>query len=290
MEIMPDPFGIGRRALDGLRDRPGLRGKTSLIGMEMEGSADDSLTAAQYLRRAGADCLVVLGGDGTCRVVAKESGEVPILAISSGTNNVVPTFVEGTVAGAAAAHVAHMSRPERDQVCRRHKRLLVGVNGAWVDQALVEVALVSGGFVGARAIWEADRLRQVFVTRAQPFTIGVSSIVGMIHPVSPGQPFGASVAISEDGFQVMAPLAPGAFVPVGVEQVDEMVPGARYAVEEGTRPAVLALDGEREVVLYEGDEAEVMLDLDGPWMVDVEEALELAVEKDWFVRERRASG
>jgi len=164
----------------------------------------------------------------------------------------------------------------------------VSVNGVWVDQALVEVALVSGAFVGTRAIWEAERLRQVFVTRAQPFAIGISSIVGMIRPVAPEQSLGASAVISEDGFQVMAPLAPGKFVPVGVEQVGEMVPGARYAVEEGTRPAVLALDGEREIVLYERDQAEVMLDLDGPWVVDVREALALAVEKGWFVRGRDA--
>ena len=298
VEIMPDHFGIGVRALDGLRDRPEILDVTSLIDMPLEATADDSLRAAQTLRDAGAGCIIIVGGDGTCRVVAKGlalpapsaaegslpkgRGDVPLLPISTGTNNVVPTFIEGTVAGSAAAYVALHPNLERERLCYRHKRLLVHVNGEKVDQALVEVTLVSARFVGSRAVWQADCLRQVFVSRAQPVNIGLSSIIGMVRPVDRTWPGGACVTIAPDGRKVMAPLAPGYFVPVGIGEIIDLEPGVGHPVAGG-RPAVLALDGEREIPLYEHDEAKVTLALDGPWIVDVERTLRLAVAEGAFV-------
>ena len=282
VEIMPDPFGIGLRALDGLRGQPEVVNATTVIEMPIEHTADDSLRAARYLRDAGAGCIVVLGGDGTCRVVSKGSGDVPLLPLSTGTNNVVPYFIEGTIAGSAAAFVALKPEGERERLCDRHKRLLIRVNGKEIDQALVEVALVETAFVGARAVWETQRLRQIFVTRAQPVNIGLSSVIGVVHPVDPAYPGGASVTTAHNGRKVMVPIAPGSLVPVGIGEIVEMKPGNNYRVDS-LRPAVLALDGEREITLHGGDEAEVTLDLEGPWIVDVDRALSLAVAEGAFV-------
>jgi predicted polyphosphate/ATP-dependent NAD kinase len=282
VEIMPDHFGIGERALKGLRDRPEVVDSVSLIDMPVEHSMADSLRAAQYLRDAGAGCIVVLGGDGTCRVVAKGAGEVPLLPLSTGTNNVVPYFIEGTIAGSAAAYVALHPDAEREGLCWRHKRLLVQVNGETVDQALVEMALLTTRFVGARAVWETGALRQVFVSRAQPINTGLSAVVGVVHPVDPTFPGGASVATAANGRKVMVPIAPGAVVPVGIGEIIEMEPGINHPVDP-VRPATLALDGEREITLNRGDEAMVRLDLEGPWIVDVERTLQLAVADGAFV-------
>jgi predicted polyphosphate/ATP-dependent NAD kinase len=280
--IMPDHFGVGERALKGLRDRPEVLLATSLIDMKIEHTASDSLRAAAYLREAGAGCIVVLGGDGTCRIVAKEAGEVPLLPISTGTNNVVPHFIEGTVAGSAAAFVALHPDIGREALCQRHKRLLVQVNGETVDQALVEVALVSSSFVGARAVWETGSLRQVFVSRAQPTNIGLSSVVGVAQPVDPAHPGGAYVTTAANGRKLLVPIAPGSVVPVSIGEIVEMEPGTRYPVD-ARRPAVLALDGEREITLFGGDEASVELDLEGPWIVDVERTLSRAVAEGAYV-------
>ncbi len=282
VEIMPDPFGIGLRALDGLRGEPEVVDATSLIDMPIEHTAADSLRAAQHLRDTGAGCIIVLGGDGTCRVVAKGAGVVPLLPLSTGTNNVVPYFIEGTIAGSAAAYVALHPDADREDLCRRHKRLLVHVNGEPIDQALVEVALVSTSFVGARAVWETGSLRQVFVSRAQPVNIGLSSIIGVVQPVDPAYPGGASVTTTANGRMVMAPIAPGSVVPVSIGEIVEMKPGVSYLVDS-LRPAVLALDGEREITLHGSDDAEVTLDLEGPWIVDVDRALSLAVAEGAFV-------
>jgi predicted polyphosphate/ATP-dependent NAD kinase len=282
VEIMPDHFGVGERALRGLRDRPEVIDATSLIDMPIEHTASDSLRAAGYFCEAGAGCIVVLGGDGTCRIVAKEAGEVPLLPISTGTNNVVPRFIEGTIAGSAAAFVTLNPDIDREALCQQHKRLLVQVNGETVDQALVEVALVSSSFVGARAVWETGSLRQVFVSRAQPTNIGLSSVVGVAHPVDPAHPGGAYVTTAANGRQILVPIAPGSVVPVGIGDVIDMKPKTKYPVDS-LRPAVLALDGEREITLFGGDEASVELDLKGPWIVDVERTLSLAVAEGAYV-------
>jgi len=281
VEIMPDLFGLGRQALDVLADKDGVGTAAALIDMPITGGPQDSLRAAEHLRAAGANCIVVLGGDGTCRVVAKGCGEVPLLPISTGTNNVVPYLIEGTVAGLAAAYVALNPDLARERLCWRHKKLLISINSRESDQALVDVTLVAAQFVGSKAVWEPDTLRQVFVTRAQPSTIGLSTLIGMLRPIGAAETLGAVASIEPNGRQVLAPIAPGRIASIGVGELITLTPGVPHPVL-GERPAVLALDGEREIVLQTGDQAEVTLVLDGPWIVDVERTLRLAVEDGIF--------
>src|SRR5919204_1129909 len=101
--IMPDSFGIGARALDNVRlsDLQVL-----LLDMPVTFTSADTVRAARQMLDAGATCLITLGGDGTNRLVAEVSGDVPLMPISTGTNNVFPTMVEGTLAGLAAGLVA----------------------------------------------------------------------------------------------------------------------------------------------------------------------------------------
>jgi hypothetical protein len=40
--------------------------------------------------------------------------------------------------------------------------------GEPVDLALVDLAVVTDSVIGARAIWDVNRLRELFLTRAQP--------------------------------------------------------------------------------------------------------------------------
>jgi hypothetical protein len=105
----------------------------------------------------------------------------------------------------------------------------------------------------------------------------------VVHPVSRLDPIGASATIVPDGQKVISPLAPGSVVPVGIGEITDLEPDVRYAIRP-EHPAVLALDGEREIVLRDGDRAEVTLQLDGPWFVDVERTLLLAVAGGAFLR------
>ena len=100
-------FGIVPRALDGLSGRPqGSSLQASPLPMPVLSTSADSMRAAQLLASMGAGCIITLGGDGTNRAVARGCGTVPLIPISTGTNNVFPAFLEGTIAGMAAGLVA----------------------------------------------------------------------------------------------------------------------------------------------------------------------------------------
>jgi predicted polyphosphate/ATP-dependent NAD kinase len=281
--IMPDVFGIGWQAVDGLgHTNKHIAAKTTILEMHLDNDAMDSMRAAGMMAELGVTAIVTLGGDGTNRVVAKGCGDVPLVALSTGTNNVVPYMIEGTIAGIAAGFVSQ--HPEAvSQVAFQSKLLEVYKNGEYVDLALVDVAVVAGTSVGARAVWDADTLRQVIVTRGSPDSTGMSSLVGFFRPISPRDPIGLSLRIDRNSVtRVSAPLAPGVIVTVGLGDVRSLAIGDSVAVAAG--PNILALDGEREVPLGPKDRAEVRLTADGPWLVDVRQAMEYAVKSGAFRR------
>jgi predicted polyphosphate/ATP-dependent NAD kinase len=281
--IMPDAFHIGQRALERLPAHLAhLRGQVTILDMAIGHEAEDSWRAAQELQALEVGCLVVLGGDGTNRVVAKGCGEVPILAVSTGTNNVIPTMIEGTVAGLAAGFVARHS-PALTKVAYRAKYLEVCIEGLDPDWALVDVAVVEGTAVGSRAVWDAASVRQVILTRAEPSSTGFSSLGGLLHPISCTNPKGLALRVGKPRVgRVTAPLAPGLLASFSVEAMEEMAIGESISVEGGAK--ILALDGEREIALRAGRGARVTLRDEGPWFVDVRAALAQAAAQGSFVR------
>src|SRR5438876_5376197 len=152
---MPEhDFGIVPRALAleyGQTQALSLRLEASPLSMPVLGTSADSTRAAQVLAEMGAGCIITLGGDGTNRAIAKGCGTVPLIPISTGTNNVFPAFLEGTIAGMAAGLLA--SGRAGHKAVRRVPWLEVHVNGVATDNALVDVAASSLPFVGSRAIW-----------------------------------------------------------------------------------------------------------------------------------------
>jgi hypothetical protein len=210
---------------------------------------------------------------------------VPIFPISTGTNNVLPRFIEGTVAGLGVGYFVQQGQEVRQQLCYRSKKLNIEVNGQRIDMALVDVASLQGGFVGSKAVWEPEKIRQIFVTRAAPTSIGLSAVIGMLRPITIYDPFGAAIELNPDGVthSVQAPIGPGLVSNIPFEGVTILKPGVRYAISD-IRPLVLTLDGEREIVLLDGDDAAVYLDEQGPWIVQVGPVMNRAVESQFFTR------
>jgi hypothetical protein len=161
----------------------------------------------------------------------------------------------------------------RAQGALRHKWLEVAVNGVAADRALVDVAALAGRFVGARAVWEVADLRQVIVTRADAASIGISAIAAMVNPVTVEEAGGVALDLAPAAArQVWAALGPGLFAVVGIAAVRRLATGERMELTT-ERPLVLALDGEREIVLHEHDRAALTLRADGPWLVDAARVL-----------------
>ncbi len=275
--FMPDHFGIGARALDGVN--LGLRGQ--FLEMPLEFSQADSTLAAERMRAAGVRCIVTLGGDGTNRAVAKTCGPVPLLPISTGTNNVFPYMIEGTIAGLAAGVVAR-GIVDLSPVTHTTPRLEILCDGRLIDIALVDAVVYEGLFVGARAIWDETRVRQIVLARAAPDHIGLSSVGGNLDRLTPGPGQGLAIEAGDGPLQVLAPIGPGLIHWVRVASYRPLRPGETVDVSPGA--AVLALDGEREVEIQPEQRLQVRVSDAGPRVVDVQMALRQAAERGFFVR------
>ena len=95
---MPDASNLCRRSHEDAQ----VSLELEMLDMQVYHEEGDTVRAATMMREMNVDCLVTLGGDGTNRAAATGSGQIPIVAISTGTNNVFPTMVEGTLAGLGA--------------------------------------------------------------------------------------------------------------------------------------------------------------------------------------------
>lgn len=261
-------------------DRDPVWPAVEFLDLPLTNTAADSVAAARALVGLGAAVLVVLGGDGTDRVVAGACGAVPMAALSTGTNNAFAQLGEATVVGLAAG-LAATGRLGRAEACRRNKVLEVR-HGDRVEPALVDVAVTAAPGVGARAVWEPSAIRELFVTFADPGAVGLSSVAGLTRPVGRSEPVGLHLLLGRPAAQtVLAPIAPGLVAPVGVRSVEVLAPGDARPV--GPAEGVVAIDGERELE-YRGAAPTVTLSLDGPWSIDVPAAMAAAARRGLLTR------
>ena len=297
---MPDSSHLVRRAADD----PHLSVEVDLLTMTALYNEGDTVRAAAAMAAEGVNCVITLGGDGTNRAVAKGSRDMAMVAISTGTNNVFPVMVEGTTAGMAAGLVASGTVPMEDATVRS-KTLAVIVDGEDRDIALVDVALSKERFVATRAIWDMNTIYEVFLTRAEPSSIGLSSIgarleavsltdggglhyriadvrqeeeEGRPHPNPPPEGEGTKDDAAE--IYVRAPIAPGSVPVVGIESWQRLADGQRVTVER--RHSTVALDGERSFSVNPDNLLEIEVRRDGPPVVSVDAALRHAAAAGVF--------
>ncbi len=275
--FMPDAFAIVKRALHHLDGAPSTR---PLDDVDPTFTDRDSTCAATLMREQGARCIVTLGGDGTNRAVAKGCGQVPLVAISTGTNNVFPQLMEGTIAGLAAGAVAR-GIVDLDRVARPRLCLEVMRDRQRIDLALVDVAVCTDRFVGARAVWDPTAIRQIVATSARSDVLGLSSVGAFLPGVHVGREEGLMLEIGEGGDRVVAPIAPGLLTPVDVASYRVLRVGE--VVDLASTTGVLALDGERDWPLDPAVRLQIRLSDKGPRVVDVPAALRQAVEQGLYL-------
>ena len=277
--IMRDSSGIGARAMDHLD----LSMEVNYLDHPMTDNQDDSTLAARIMDEKGVACIIVLGGDGTNRVVAKGAGQTPLLSVSTGTNNAFCEMLEGTLVGMAAGVLAS-GAVDREAVCKQMPSLEVWKGDYLLDIALVDLVISSANYIGSRAIWEEDALEEVFLTRAEPGHIGFSYLGGHLRPLRPDEPRGMHIIVGEgdDDQRVMAPIAPGLVRWVSIKQYRLIEAGAFVKITP--RQLSVALDGEREHVLTQRDTISVTYNPQGPFVVNPTQALEIASESGFFIK------
>lgn len=126
-------------------------------------------------------------------------------------------------------------------------------------------------------MYDPGAVATIFAASASPDAVGLSSVAGLLEPVSRDDPHGLRVELTgpEEAETVLSvPLAPGLVSAVGVAAYDRLKPGKPIELEpvHGS----LALDGEREIELRPEHSSEVWLSEDGPLTVDVEKCMHRA--------------
>ncbi|SNR64916.1 Predicted polyphosphate- or ATP-dependent NAD kinase [Haloechinothrix alba] len=241
-------------------------------------SAQDTRNAVGRMLDAGARVVICLGGDGTARVAASAildhpaptgaRRDVPLMALSTGTNNVFPRLREATVAGVAAGLVATGAVDPATATTRA--RILDVDAGDRRERALVDVGVCAAHFVGSRALWDPTAVSEIYCAFAEPDAVGLSSIAGLICPSPREKPQGVVLRLgSVDSAPVVvrAPIAPGVVLPVGV--LDWCVLRSGEARPVTATSGVIAVDGEREIELHGDRAASVRLRDDGSLCVDI---------------------
>jgi hypothetical protein len=260
----------------------------------IDNSEGDSTRAASVMRSLGCGVVIVLGGDGTNRAVCKGWPDVPLIPLSTGTNNAFPIWCEPTVAGLAAALVAR-GAVATDEVSVRAKLVHVTVDVAarnrstdrWdhrsgvsdePDVALIDAAAVSDPFVGSLELFDPSTMRALVLTRADPAAIGFAAVGGLLHPLSASDDGALFVALCDPARatgRIKAATAPGHIATVGVDHFRVIELGEPVTI---AGPTILAFDGERKRRLLDGDQATLVVRRDGPRVIDVGRVMRLAAD------------
>lgn len=268
----PDSHHITEAALTqcGMRSQP--------IDAEFAATADDSTLAGHHLRAM--DVVISLGGDGTNRAIGKSLGDVPLIALSTGTNNAFPVFCEATTAGMAAALIATGKLPV-DIVAPRTKALHITFENGETDYALIDVVGTHDVFHGTRAILDPSKFVFAVLSVADPSKVGMTAIGGRARVVTDEQDIGLALTFSHDHadpvHEVQAPIAPGMVRTVRFTEIRKICLGETGNFSGAT---MLAFDGERERVLGPDENVTICVERDGPRRVDVKSCMQLATCPD----------
>ncbi|MCB1378647.1 MAG: NAD(+)/NADH kinase [Alphaproteobacteria bacterium] len=263
--------GIDRAENQGLKHFPQIE----YLDYKISGTVDDTFKAARLMKEKGVSTIVVLGGDGTHRAVVTHCGDVPIAGISTGTNNAFPEHREPTITGLAVG-LAVSGKVPPETAFLPNKKIVVRVNDH-EEIALVDVAVVTERYIGARALWRTETFRELFVTFADPEVIGMSAIAGLLEPVTRLDRHGLHVRLAppEDAPILLdTPIAPGYMRDIGIESYTHMTPGKIYRpdISDGS----IALDGERELSFTKGDNVTIELVNDAFRTVNVSACMQYA--------------
>ncbi|MFT7684889.1 MAG: NAD kinase [Candidatus Azotimanducaceae bacterium] len=266
-----EPFRINERAAEAIADKE----RVEVLNYPLSHTAADTEILTDLMWSKGCRVFIVLGGDGTNRIVAKSKPDAIILPLSTGTNNVFPFNVEASVAGAAAGLIASQTL-NYQEYCERCKQIKVSVNKHFRDLALIDAVLLKNDHIGSLLPFKPENLSQIFLTRSEPASVGMSPIGGYVMPCNADDAFG--VMLDCEGktvHRLRAPLSPGLYGDISLSSIKKMPLGQTCQIRT---PGILAFDGDRSIVLNEGDDVEITIQKDGPWVIHPQNILYTAAQ------------
>ena len=245
-------------------------------------TAEDTRACVEAMRKRGCELLIILGGDGTNRIVTKAWPDVLMMPLSTGTNNVFPLWIEPTVAGMAAGLVAS-ALVSREQAARRAKIIEVNINDEPPDIALVDALFLQGDRIGNLGPFEPELMTTMLLTRAEPDAVGMSPLGGLLCPSGFDDDFGVEVNFcshEQGGKLLRAPVSPGLFRTAHIRSAGPVELGKAVTV---TGEGILAFDGDRERKLADGQQAKLTVTRNGPWVINPRATLRVAAQQELLV-------
>ncbi len=280
--MMPDSFGFGyrinKRLAEDLLEIP--EGIIFIPDLPTMDDQTDTIHFAEYTEKEKYDVLVALGGDGTSRAVAKGIRAIPLISVSTGTNNIYPDMMEGTIVGLAAGAIAS-GKIDVDACSSRSKCLEIYKNGEYADIALVDVVFCDALYSSSKAVWEREEVNKIIVTQCHPASIGFSALPGTLYVIGAEEDFGISVDCVAGEPNVKGAITAGVLSDFRLENEKILKLGESISFCMNT-PGMLALDGEKEVSFRKGDMIEIRLMRNGPRKVDIRKVLVLAQKAGLF--------
>ena len=210
-----------------------------------------------------------------------------MIPISTGTNNAFPVFVEATVAGAAAGHLA-LGAVSLEEVAQRSKVVRLEVkdqNGAQEesDLALVDAVAARDRYVGSLELFDPETLCLAVLTQADPSSVGFSGVGGLIEEVTSVDDDAFFIRFespTDSNWIIRGPTAPGHYADLGLLEAKKIKIGEEVKVDG---PVLLAFDGERKRRLVEGAQAIIQVKRDGPWLIDVAKVMKWATRNGTYL-------
>jgi hypothetical protein len=276
--LMPDNYLLNANIAASIYKEEGSSSVVEVLDFIATDRAEDTIKAVEMMIEQDIACLIILGGDGTCRLAAKTDIEIPVIPVSTGTNNVYPQFWEGTTVGIAASYIAERGLGYE---LRRGKRIEVYINGELKDIALVDAVVTDLPYIGSKVVTEMSNLKEVIVTMCSPGSVGFSAIVGNIKVCNENEDYGYRLKIAETGPTILTPVSPGQLTEITYSDFQRMDIDAEYTCCPGYDGSV-ALDGERTVVFRSNDHIKFVITRKGLYKADVMKTLCEAVENSYF--------
>lgn len=278
--MMPDSYMMGYKVKDKLTLSEELKVDIEVLDYKIKASPKDTERAAQLMEEMKLGCVVVLGGDGTNRLAAKYLKSVPLIGVSTGTNNAYPKMLEGTTVGIAAAVIASKGY-DTNLSCRRDKIIEIYKNEGFTDICLMDAVLSNEQYIGSKAIWDMGNIKKIIVSNCHPASIGFSAIVGVNKCIFEEDDFGGCLDLHENTNNFMAPVAAGKVAEIrsGELKIINMNDSVIWVAEY---KGIIAADGEREITFNKGDKLEFRITRKGPIHVDVRKTMEKAVSEGFF--------
>ncbi len=267
--VMPDYSDISRRA----REQYSEKIETILINTNILDSEETTIQAAKEMEANKVGCIIVFGGDGTCRLVSKHIKETPILPVSTGTNNLFPLNLEGTVVGIAAAKFCLLKNIEK--YSKREKKLEIYENNKLTDSSLVDVVISRTPYIGSRAIWDIKNVDEIFISKVSYEGIGFSSIGYSLIKKDLSFNQGIHISLGQNDYsnpqKIMSAIAPGKIEEIEILGWEEFDNNKNISVKLSS--GTVALDGERTIEFNSSQKISVKLNIDGPYCLKVKEIL-----------------